>query len=262
MRRGLILAAWPLLLSCGGADDAAGPTLEVVSDQITFKSVESLGAHHMLATVSRTDLWDDGGQDDHEETAELAWNNWDSFHMRRVVNGATLSEIIVEEGRAYSRSKGSGWQTEIDAEPARLQVQTTWNVWATAMDLFSGRVQYTEGETSVVDGRPARRFAVVLSPLAQGQRIRSGSMTPVSIEGEVWLDEGTAVRLSANVRATATRKGLSRTIHIHLRRSGVGQAQTITPPAAPVRSPGEILRQRAQRPTRNAPRSPARAGKP
>jgi hypothetical protein len=234
----------------------------VVADQITFKSVERLGSHHMLATVSRSDLWDDGGRDDHEETAELAWNSWDSFHLRRVVDGSTVSEIIVSEGTAFTRAKGTPWQAELDAEPARLQVQTTWNIWDTAMDVFSGRISLKEAEHSVADGRPARRFTVGLTELPVGKRIRSGAMNPQSIEGEVWLDEGTAVRLAADVKATAKRQGLTRTIHLHLRRGGVGEAQIITRPAATTRSPADLLRQRARRPRPSGRPARSKARKP
>ena len=102
VRRGLILAIVPVLLSCGdNADDK--PTLDVVANQITFKSVETLGTHHMLATIRQETNWADGSENLHDETVELAWNNWDSFHLRRVVQGATVAETIVDKGQSYRR---------------------------------------------------------------------------------------------------------------------------------------------------------------
>jgi hypothetical protein len=243
VRRGISLAVLALSLHCGGrADDE--PSLDEVANEITFKSVEALGAHHMLATIRQESTWPDGGQEEHEETVELAWNDWDSFHLRRIVRGATATETIVDQGQAFHRSRGPVWQQEIDVEPARMRVRTSWRVWDTAMEVFSGRVKLTPAEQSVVDGRPAKRFEVSLAPLASGKRVRSGMMAPQSISGEVWLDEGTAVRLAADIQASVSLKGMTRQISLHLRRSGIGAAQTISAPTAAVRSPADVLQER------------------
>ena len=234
-----------LSVHCGGGQDDA-PTLDVVADQITFKSVESLGAHHMLATVRQDTQWGDGGVESHEESVELAWNNWDNFHLRRVVRGATVAETIVVQGQSYHRGKGPGWQEEVDAEPARMRVRTSWNVWDTAMDVFASRTTLTESERSVVDGRPATRFELALSPLPPDARVKSSAMSPKDISGEVWLDEKTAVRLAADVNATVTRKGMSRTTILHLRRGNIGQDQTIQAPKISAKPPDDILKARAR----------------
>ena len=234
-----------LTLHCGGSEDDV-PTLDVVADQITFKSVETLGAHHMLATIRQDTQWGDGGTETHEESVELAWNNWDNFHLRRVVRGATVAETIVVEGQSYHRGKGPGWQEEVDAEPARMRVRTSWNVWDTAMDVFASRVTLTESERSVVDGRPATRFKVDLSPLPPNTRVNTSAMSPQAISGEVWLDEKTAVRLASDVDATVTQKGMSRTTVLHLRRGSIGQEQTIQAPERSARPSTDILKARAR----------------
>jgi hypothetical protein len=212
-----------------------------------------LGRHHMLATTRQETTWSDGGQEVHEETVELAWNDWDSFHLRLIVRGTTASETIVDQGKAFHRRRGPVWQRETDVEPARMRVRTSWRVWDTAMEVFSGRIRLTAAERSVVDGRPAQRFEVSLAPLESGKRIRSGMMAPQSISGEVWLDEGTAVRLAADVQATVSLKGMTRKISLHLRRSSIGAIQTISAPTAAVRSPADVLRERMR--GRRAPSS-------
>jgi len=253
----MILALTLMWMGCDTVDTPVQPTLDVVANQITFKSVENLGAHHLIATISRTDDWEDDSQDIHEETLELAWNNWDSFHLRRVINGTTVNESLVSDGRAYTRSRGIPWETEIDAEPARLRVQTSWKVWDSAMDLFSRRLKLTETGHSIVDGRAARRFIPSLTPLDGKKRVRGGAMIPQSIKGEVWLDELTAVRLSADVKASATKKALTRTIHLRLTRSGIGENQPITPPAVTMSGPSQrILKGFPRRPSVQRGRQP------
>ncbi len=256
MRRGIVLTSILLLASCGG-DEKAPPTLDVVASEITFKSVERLGPHHLLATIEQEDDWTNGGREAHDETMELAWNNWDSFHLRRVVRGSTMGETIMSEGSAFSRNRNTRWKAEMDSEPARLRVQRNWNVWDTAMEVFDGRILLTETESSIVDGRAVQGFKVSLAPLPPGTRIRSGNLTPVSIEGEVWLDEATAVRLSADVTAKAEQDGLTRTVVLHLRRSAVGEEHTIVRPQAPVQPSTEVLRERMKgRPPSKSPDKP------
>jgi hypothetical protein len=243
VRRGISLAVLALSLHCGGRSNDE-TSLDEVASQINFKSVETLGKHHMLATIRQETTWSDGGKEVHEETVELAWNDWDSFHLRRIVRGATASETIVDQGQAFHRNRGPVWQKEIDVEPARMRVRTSWSAWDTAMEVFTGRVKLTAAEHSIVDGRAAQRFEVSLAPLESGRRIRSGMMVPQSISGEVWLDEGTAVRLAADVQATVSLKGMTRKISLHLRRSSIGAPQTISAPAAAVRNPADVLRER------------------
>jgi hypothetical protein len=255
VRRGLIIAA--LALHCGSADPHK-PALDVVADQITFKSVEALGPHHLLATIEQQSVWTDGNTESHEETVELAWNDWDSFHLRRVVRGSAVGETIMDQGRSYHRGQGPHWVQEFDSEPARLRVRTSWSVWSTAMEVFSARIDLVEMEQSIVDGRSARRYQVSLAPRPQGQRIRHGGMKPISITGEVWIDQATAVRLAADVTAKVDLKGMRRTIQLHLRRSHVGEQQTIEPPSASVKTPAQALRERLEQTPPSPPNRPTR----
>ena len=221
------------------------PSLTDVSEEITFKSVTSLGPHHMMATITRAEQWEEGEADEHSETIELTWNNWDAFHFRRLVDGETRYESIVYDGQSYSRTQGAAWTTELDPESARLGLRTTWNVWESAFDSFGERIAYEEIGQSVVDTRSARQFRVVLAPIPEGKRIRRSRPQPEAIQGSVWLDEQTGVRLSASVTGTIQVSKARHLIHLQLARSGFGNEQNIVVPAVRVRKSSELLGKKA-----------------
>jgi hypothetical protein len=259
VRRSRFPAALLFLLSC--ADPVEEPTVSLssVSEQITFRSVSSLGPHHMLATVTRIEEWEDGTEDEHQETVELAWNDWNRFHFRRLVDGKAVFESIVSDGKAYSRTQGAGWRADLDPEPARQALRTTWNVWHAAFDPVGDRIGYTEVGPSTIDTRPARHFAVGLTEPAEGIRIRRSQPQPETVTGNIWLDEATAVRLSADVTTVLRLPARRHRIHLQLTRSGFGSDQPVHAPAVRAQRPRDLLGQkppprRSKRARRTGPR--------
>lgn len=258
MRRPLISAVLSFTLGCAEPVEDPTVSLAVISDEITFRSVVGLGPHHLLATIIRVEEWEDGTTDEHDETLELSWNNWDRYHLRRLVDGKTVFESIVFDGQAYSRTRGAAWRSDLDVEPARLTLRTTWNMWKSAFDAFDDRIVLTEVGPSTVDTRPARRFTVGLSTLPEGTRVRRGQLQPEQVSGDVWLDEATAVRLSANVTGVARQRARRHTVQFQLTRSGIGTEQSVIPPAVRIRKPSDLLRQRSPPRNRSSRRRPQR----
>ena len=240
-----------LVLSCTSTSEPEEPppTIEEVSHKITYDSVARLGPHHAISSIQQTDVRDGETTHSSAEAIDIAWNSWDSFHFQRALDGEATFEVIVHEKTFVSRNGHGPWTAEMDAEPARLDVYTAWNAWDEALGMFKDRIQYEDLGISTVDGRDTRHFRVSLLPAPEkkkGKR-RRRVMQPAHIEGDVYLDAATAVRLRADIRATAKQGSLKRTIQLQIRRSAIGESQPIAAPEAQLGTPGELLRQMPQR---------------
>ena len=244
---GLQIAA-TILLSCGEPTvSEPPPSLETISQEITFDSVDRLGPHHSISTVQYTELREREVVLESTQTIEIAWNSWSSFHFQRYVDGEPTFEAINHEGSSASRNRRGQWKGALDGESARLDVYTAWNAWDEALDGFTDRVVFTETGSTVVDGRPAKVYAVSLAPEGDEPRPRGG-MFPHRIEGTLTLDSATAVRLRAEVLAVSKRKNRTRKVQLNVRRSGIGEVQSIEAPMVPTRSADDMLRRMPKRP--------------
>ena len=247
-RTRLVFAQCVLLLAgCdmfGGAPPEHIPTLDEVSGQVQFESVERLGSHHFLATVYREEERGGVVSSVSEETVEIKWQDWDHFEYRRLVNGRAKSEVRVVRGHAWVK-KGSGkWSRKDDAERYRVQLRGTWSAWDNALESFLDRLLLTEQEGGLVEGRPVRSFAVgltseVVERLAAGEnkvKVRDGMQRrareggPVKLSGSVSLDEATAVRLAADVKGVYRRGEVIKRVELKLTRGSIGEPQVIRKP--------------------------------
>ena len=239
-----------LFFACGESDPKEQPpTIEKVSHEITFDSVARVGPHHSVSTIQRSEFRS-GEEVSHSlEVTEIMWNSWDSFHFQRALDGEKNFELIVHDGKFASRNGRGPWTADMDGESARLDVYTTWNVWDEALSSFKERIVYEKVGSSVVDGRATEHFRVSLAPEKESKSKKVGRRTakPTHLEGEVHLDAQTAVRLSANVKATTARESLERHIHLEIQRSMIGQTQPIEAPAVQLGTAGELLRRMPKR---------------
>lgn len=240
MTRRLSVACWGAALAwlpaaCGGTDTLPPPTLAEASQEVQFQSVDQLGAHAYLATITRTELRAGAVVVESQEVFEIRWQGWDDFEVRRAVDGDVASAVRVVAGRAWVLRNGA-WQPRPDAEPYRQELRLTWSGWDQAMDGFDDRVAYGEPEDGVVEGRPARRYTVGLQPLPEmgeaRRRRRGADGGPTALSGFVWVDQNTAVRLVADVQGETVRGDVTRRIQLKLARSAFGQEQGIAPPDA------------------------------
>ena len=228
------------------------PTVEVVSQEVTFDSVSSLGPHYSVGNIQRTDSRPGNEDFEQSESIEIAWNSWESFHFQRSVDGESTFEAIVHEGISASRNGRGTWKTSRDGENARLDVYTAWNTWDEALAGFGDRIAFQPLGEAIIDGRTAKRFSLSLKPKQRKSKRpkRSSGMQPHRLEGEVAIDKATAVRLRATVHAVSKQGNLVRHIEFNIRRSGMGEIQSIEAPTLPHGSPGDLLRQMPTRPSR------------
>lgn len=227
---GLLLAA-PLagaLLAC----DRGAPPEEALADastEVTFTSVEQIGPHHMVASIVRTDARANGDQRVVDELVEISWQDWDDFHVRRLVDGQVERETIVAGGVPYV-SVADRFEQRDDAEPHRVQLRTTWNMWDAVLGAHLDHVQLEPTGKDIVEGRPARVYSLQMKPDEERPKNKRWGFIPEAASGTVWLDEGTAVRLKAQIELTSRRDGVLRTVKLDLQRSNIGMDQGVAPP--------------------------------
>jgi len=233
---GLLVAAGIFLAGCGscGSELDTEVPLEQVANEVQFESVERLGPHVFTATISRTRTSSGKVVSQSDETIETIWQDWDSFKHRRLGDGDLRSAVIVTDSGVWTRRLGGGYTRADDAEVFRVQLRTTWRIWDEALEQFAGRIVLTPDRDAVVEGRPARRFAVSLAPdsddAASQRKRRSGVPWPSSLEGFVVIDEGTAVRLEADVTGELTQGSSIRSVRLRLARTSIGVFQEVLSP--------------------------------
>jgi hypothetical protein len=233
-------------------NESPPPTIEVVSQDITFDSVSGLGPHYSVGSIERRNTRPDTDDFEQSESIEIAWNSWESFHFQRGVDGDPTFEAIVHEGTSSTRNGRGPWKTTQDGENARLDVYTAWNTWDEALAGFKDRIAFEPLGETIVDGRPATRFSLKLTPkpITSKRRKKGRGMQPHRVEGEVTIDKATAVRLRATVHAVSKEGKLVRHTKFNIRRTGIGEIQAIEAPQVPLGSPGNTLRKMPTRPKR------------
>lgn len=241
--------ALSLLLGCVACADEAGPTLAEASEAVQYESVAALGPHRMTATTRRTEQRDGAAATAVQEAMEITWQGWSAFEMRRLVDGEQVSLVRVVDGHAWAQRGDGSWVDRGDPEPWRQELRIAWSAWDQALDPFDDRVTLTEAGAEVVEGRRARRYTVSLAPpttptrragraKAKSKPGRKARRRPAAeatdplldLSGEVVLDAGTATRLLARVEGRWTQDDRVRTVALDLRRSGIGQPQTLLSP--------------------------------
>lgn len=200
------------------------------SAEVTFASVEQLGPHHFLSSATRTDSRQGVPDLVVDEVVEISWQDWDHFHVRRLIDGEAERETVVYGARPWIRS-GDSWERRDDAEPHRLQLRTTWNAWDAVLGTHLDHIELLPDGDDIVEGRPVSRFKVQMLPADRAPKRRSWGFQPESISGTVWLDKATAVRLKADIEAVSRRQGLTRTVQFTLQRANIGVDQQVREPA-------------------------------
>lgn len=228
----LPLAAALLLLAPLGCvqQDPPEELLAAASTEVTFTSVEAIGPHHALSSLRRTDSRTGMPDLVVDEVVELSWQDWDRFQVRRLVDGQVERETIVAGGVPWVRT-GDRWDRRDDAEPHRMQLRTTWNLWDEVMGPWLSHIELVPDGDDIIEGRPASRYQVRMLAADQAPKVRTSAFTPLSAQGTVWLDKATAVQLKVEVEATARRQGLTRALRFTMQRSNVGEDQGIAAPA-------------------------------
>ena len=268
MRPGLLAL---LLGACAGEVGAPPAELARVSDEVQYASVDRLGPHSFLTSITRSVQAPDEAARQTDEAVEIKWVDWTTFSYRRVVNGEAVMAVTTVQNIPYlTRPDGSAERRD-DAEPYRIELRSGWNTWDQALERFASRITLTDQGPDVVEGRPARRYAVSLTPpaaaLSPKQADRQARQTrergePRSLAGQVWIDAATAVKLVADVTGEWVRGDTVERVTLKMSASGIGQPIDLRAPEHATRAPlvpTESPNPPARGPAQKAPARPKRA---
>ena len=143
------------------------------------------------------------------------------------------------------------WERRPDAEPYRVQLRQKWNVWERVTRPFEAGLSFISVGEEPIEGRSGHRYQLVFSDVKD---VQSG-LRPESIEGDIWVDTETAVRLLGDIRAQLTSEGYTKVMSLKLSRTDINTLEPIRSPDAPQLSP-ELLR--FMQPKEPLPENPSR----
>lgn len=235
------------LLALGMACSA--PPSESVSmargtQQATFASLTSVGSFTMTTTVTRTSRGTGRSGTPSVETSVIAWNGPDAWSWTREKDRSPIAIHLVREGRAWT-GRAEPDQPAADAEPLRVALARGWDPWA-ALSFVRGQYALTRDEDAdarETDGRTAWRHTITLLAAeggapgeapSKGRARRRPAWELVRADGEAWLDEVTAVPISATVTVEARGdRDETRTVQLEVRVEGIGRPAMLPTPAPP-----------------------------
>jgi len=215
-------------LACVRAPQPEVPEdLAEASEQVIFESVEDIGSHVYNATVVREEFHQDDKLSSHVETVEIIWSDWDNFSYRRIVDKTETLNVRVVSGTPFKKSRAGLWAKKRDAEPYRIQMSHAWNVWEQNTKPFQAAMIKRPTELEAIESRDTQIYILELGPLADSD---GSKFRPKSLDGKVWVDKKTAVRLKAEVKGSLSTSHGTKTMELNLERSKIGHALTLNPP--------------------------------
>lgn len=222
-----------LVAGCGGSSsEIQADALLEATESATFENVTRLGPHRFEATLERERV-DTGHKT--VERVSVAWADWDNFQLQRYRNDKLRAENRVIRGKAFARSGSGRFREAKDAELYRVEMRHSASFWGRMLEPFLGRVEAIAGETATVNGRPAQRYTLALSPGAPPER----GHHPLSLQGEMWVDQATATRLSASLEGHYLKNGKEDQdvlLSLRMERSEIGIVPPIDRPSGVRRS--------------------------
>jgi hypothetical protein len=202
-----LLALTPL-----GCEPAVAPENQLVaaSREVSFGDIANLGPHRLEATIHRRTIVDGQQQSAGQDQVQLVWQDWDNFQLARRRSGEIISQVLVEGGSARLRKPDGTFVAVSDVEPHRVELRMAWDVWSLGLSVFEGMMAFEHQGESQLEGRAASEYRVHLA--GEGPQ-RVGRVVADSLEGSLWIDEVSAVRLMAEVSGRWHRVGQEEVVH-------------------------------------------------
>jgi hypothetical protein len=206
------LLALVLLLGCprqdtGRVDHAEGEVAEDLPPPMSPGTLLGLGPQTWVATFRREG--DGTGRVGSQDiSAKLIWSDIERFEFVEY-DGEDLREHEIRLlGQRWRRTSAEApWVLTQAPPPDALRLSSTTSLATESLNAFINQLAWERVGEEAVDGRPAVRWHLGLAPAPlpagtdkpQGLReaaIRSGQQaTPVSLDGDVWVDLATGNRL-------------------------------------------------------------------
>jgi|GEM_PF-2254806 len=202
-----------------------------VAQQATVETWKSLGPHTTRA-VTLTKQWlADGPTQESDLTVEIRWQDDETFAWRRVRDGKIRQEIVLAEGAGWKRTGKRPFQLVNSPDAYLRSLSENWSVWGEAIGPFLGRATVSQDGEGIVEGRPAWKYQLSLTPLDQEPVATRTALK--SLSGSLWVDKATAIRLAADIRGSWTtfgRQPLHHEMSFKLERTAFGEHQGVAPP--------------------------------
>ncbi|GDX78897.1 hypothetical protein LBMAG42_07080 [Deltaproteobacteria bacterium] len=218
-----------LSLACGsGGSSATTPeVLSAAAQKTTIASFEALGAH-ILESRSEITTAREGVEDSLvSEVTRLRWQDDDHWQWVRERDGSRLSEVRVFDGVAWAASGAAALRRRPDPEPLRASLALDADPWVATMGTAESRIGYTEAGEEEVEGRKVWRYVLSLLPGVSGGR---KSRDVLAVEGQVWIDQATAVRLAGDVTVQTKSRDQTRNTHLRFTVTRIGGDAGVEPP--------------------------------
>jgi hypothetical protein len=210
-----------LLLSCDrpAAERPAPAPTPAVALETTLATVAGLGSHRLEARTTTTVEREGGAAEEDEESFSLRWTDIDHWQVVRRHGERVLQDVRVFEGIAWSSRNARPFEKRGDPAPYLADLTVGWDPWKQAFGSWSDAIGFRAAGTEDIEGRPALVYA--LEPLSGGASA-DRSRGVVAVEGRVWIDEATAVRLVGDARVVVRQRGRERSIHLRFSVSQIG----------------------------------------
>ena len=224
------------ILACVNQETVKPTELVEASQNVIFAATETLGPHRFQVISIRQEYRSDQLELESTEVLDIEWHSWDSFSFSNNVDGESTLEVVVTSGSCWKRMYGGEWQRRPDAEPYRVQLRQKWNVWDRVTQPFLSGLSFVSQGEEKIEGRNSHHYQLAFSEISQNQ----SGLTPEEIQGEIWVDTETAVRLLGDIEARLTSESYTKVISLKLSRTDINQLEGIVAPDAPQLSP-ELL---------------------
>ena len=170
-----------LLLACFRVpEEPPEKKLMEASEEVIFASVEELGPHVFIASINRQEFQGEDQLSSHDEVLEIRWKDWDNFSYVRMVDERPVTDILVVDRTAWRKKKNGTLSKHKDAEPFRIQMTNSWNMWDQIMAPFQETIEYSGKSEEEVEGRKTQRYALSLD---SNKILKSSSLKPFSLNG-------------------------------------------------------------------------------
>lgn len=211
------LARWLLLLALAGCGRPGGEgeaALSPAQDPLGMPPAMSqgtllaLGPHSLEATLDRRG--DKLGVVSSEERQhELIWMGLDSWRLtERLAGDVSREELQVGRTRYRRLPMSDNWvRSTLPSDPEALRAGL--DLWDQVIAPFGYQLGWRRMPDRDVQGRAARVYSLSLAPpeavgglgasVEEARNLRAEVTTPLSIEGEVWVDVATGNRLWASL---------------------------------------------------------------
>jgi hypothetical protein len=224
----------PLLLACNEDGPPVQPpeVFPEAAARTTFASAEALGAYVLEAHRKITTTRASGETTVVTELSRLRWQSEAQWQWLEMRDGARVSEVRVWEGTAF-RASGSGlFRRQLDVAGARGDLTVSGDPWSRSLGTAADRVSYDEAREEEIEGRKVwhYRLGLLLSD-SPGRKARD----VLGVEGQVWIDQQTAVRLAGDVTVETTFRSQRKRTQLRFAMTNLGGNAAVEAPPTDVR---------------------------